>query len=241
MFNLSVDIGNSFSKAALFDDERLIETWYKLSSSELLELINKDKKLPVTIASVGKELVHIQNLIDNKDRLLILDSDTPVPIKVKYLTPHSLGMDRLAACIGAKTLFNKKPILKIDTGTCITFDFVNAEGEYEGGSISLGLKMRFKALNHFTAKLPFIESFEDHPIMGVNTNEAIVSGVVNGIIAEMDSFINYYQNICPNLEIVICGGDSDFFESKLKQTIFVVPHLVMLGLNRVYLYHVQKN
>jgi type III pantothenate kinase len=159
-----------------------------------------------------------------------------------YRTPDTLGADRLAAVIGAKTLFPGKNNLVISGGTCITYDWVDAGGNYFGGSISPGLNMRYKALNYYTDGLPLInadKSFDGE--YGNDTASAIRSGVQNGIKYELMGFIESYKKEGDELNIVLSGGDSIFFDTLLKNSIFapcvkIEPLLVLKGLNAV-LYH----
>src|SRR5690606_39004433 len=129
--------------------------------------------------------------------------------------------------------------LVIDAGTCITFDLVDSQG-YHGGTIAPGLQMKFKALNTFTARLPLLSTSASVQVLGRNTNEAIQSGVINGTIAEIEGMINQFSSEFSNLKTIICGGDAKFFESRIKATIFVIPELVLIGLNRILLYNVSN-
>ncbi|WP_375563317.1 type III pantothenate kinase [Bernardetia sp. OM2101] len=195
--------------------------------------------------------------------VVVLDETTPLPIQNNYLTPKTLGKDRLAAVIGAYFLEKetiKQPTLVIDAGTCITFDFINTKskikGVYEGGSISLGLQMRFKALNHFTAKLPLFEPNETLPTpIGASTQEAMQSGVQFGLISEIKGIIDFYQHqITLNnkgtntkLNIVVCGGDAQILKKWWEEYVInfttnshiypkwtIEPNLVLIGLQRIF-------
>jgi type III pantothenate kinase len=148
-------------------------------------------------------------------------------------------MDRLAAVVGASFLFPDSDCLVIDAGTCITYDYVDREQNYQGGSIALGLEMKFKALHTFTQKLPLVQQTRaEVPLTGRNTVDAIRSGVLHGSVAELNGIIKAYTKIAPKLVVVLCGGDAAFFETNLKGRIFVVPELVLIGLNRILNYNV---
>ena len=121
----------------------------------------------------------------------------------------------------------------IDAGTAITYDIVNAENNYVGGNISLGVDMRFKALNTFTRKLPLVETAEEVPLTGSDTREAILSGVVNGLSYEIDGFIDSFRSVYPSLLVFLTGGNAKYFEKRIKYCNFVVPNLLSLGLNRI--------
>ena len=124
-------------------------------------------------------------------------------------------------------------ILIIDAGTAITYDILTAEGKYLGGNISPGLEMRFKALNQFTGKLPKIEKVEFNKLYGQTTEQAIIAGVQNGFVFEVDSTITSFKEFYNNLKVIITGGDAEFFDKKLKNSFFVHFNLISLGLNRV--------
>jgi type III pantothenate kinase len=172
---------------------------------------------------------------------IILDERTPLPIKVQYQTPQTLGKDRLAAVVGASFLQPEKDILVIDAGTAITYELIEASGIYLGGNISPGMSIRFKALNHFTGKLPLVqEEKEEVPLIGFSTKTAIQAGVVKGIIYEMDGYINELRSRYPELLVFLTGGHSFYFERRLKNTIFANINLVLTGLNRILEYNVEN-
>ena len=158
-------------------------------------------------------------------------------IKNHYLTPKTLGPDRLAGVIGANNLYPRKNNLIIDGGTCITYDYVDADANYSGGSISPGLNMRYKALNEYTGALPLLnEDAEFNANSGNDTTSAITSGVQNGIKYELTGFIESYKTGINELNIILTGGNSIFFDTLLKNSIFapcikIEPYLVLKGLN----------
>jgi type III pantothenate kinase len=172
------------------------------------------------------------------NRIFILSPALPLPITIQYDTPHTLGVDRIAGACGAKQLFPDVHTLVIDAGTCVTYDFTDSQGIYYGGGISPGLRMRFEALHTFTAKLPLVEPGQA-PLIGTNTETSIQSGVVNGMLAEMDGIIRQYQEKYPLLQVILCGGDGSFFENRLKASIFASPDLVLIGLNSVLIHNVR--
>lgn len=234
--NLAIDAGNTFVKVGVFEADELVEHLVFPASEDLGFLNEKYNPAHVIFSSVSVTAakVHFKNV-------LILDSGTAVPIINAYKTPQTLGMDRLAGVIGARVLFPDLACLVIDAGTCITYDFVDTGNIYQGGSISPGISMRFKALNTFTQKLPLIEKSEGVDLIGKTTEEAIRSGVLNGAITELEGIIGRYKVLYPSFKILICGGDAAFFESKIKETIFAVPELVLIGLNRILEYNVSGN
>jgi type III pantothenate kinase len=235
--NICIDFGNTSIKAAIFNEDKMVKNLPKLSQVELLNLVNNHKEYKLAIASVNQEVTHIVNLIENKQRLTMLNSSTPLPIQNQYESPQTLGMDRLAAAVGANFLYPNQNCLVIDAGTCITYDLIDKNGNYQGGSISPGLNMRFKALNHFTSKLPLIKEQTFEGLTGKNTQDSIISGVSLGLTGEINWIIDEYKAQFLELTIIICGGDASFFESRIKHHIFAVPELVLIGLNRALNYN----
>jgi len=156
---------------------------------------------------------------------------TPVPLKNKYHTPATLGYDRLAGAVGASKLFPGKDALVVDMGTCINYECVTAAGEYLGGAISPGMRMRFRALHEFTGKLPLInDHFQPESFVGQDTTTSLLSGVMNGILQEVDGVIAQYRLRYNDLQVILTGGDADYFGKYLKNQIFAQPDLVLLGL-----------
>lgn len=230
--NLCIDIGNTFLKVAIFvSDNQMIQKFTFESEEELAEWADSLEFQDAIISSVRGNEDEILSHISCRGRKIVFNQGLKLPIKNLYLTPTRLGKDRLAATIGAFALFPKQNCLVIDAGTCITYDFITANGEYLGGGISPGMKMRFKALNHFTAKLPLIEQDGKAELIGTSTETSIQSGVVNGIRFEIEKTMEEYQQNYPDLQVILCGGDAHFFESIIKGVIFAFPDLVLFGLN----------
>ena len=236
--NVAIDSGNTFAKIGWFDEDKLVRLETKLIWSEMIREIQNDIPERIIYSSVNKSFEEFERALQLNVPVLNLSSETSIPIKKEYKTPETLGADRVAAAIGANWLFPEKDLVVIDMGTCITYDFVDKAGAFQGGLISPGVKMRFAALNSFTKRLPLIEPVLEPDLIGKSTKEAIESGVMNGVLAEMEGIVNRYRHISPALCVVICGGDTTFFESSLKPPIFVVPQLVLIGLNRILRYNV---
>jgi len=238
MYNLAVDLGNSRVKYALFQADAFIRSGQVQEEKELLQLDEFAVVTNIIVSSVrATESIFLKPVPTSK-KVIRLNWQTPVPITNWYETPQTLGMDRLAAVVGAIFLYPNTNVLVIDAGTCITCDFVDKEKNYQGGSITLGINMKFRALHTFTQKLPLIEQkLVSVPLTGRNTADAIRSGVMLGTVAELNGIIQAYQLLAPGLVVVLCGGDAAFFETNLKATIFVVPELVLIGLNRILNYN----
>lgn len=240
--NLVVDIGNSFTKFAFFEQDAIVEKHQlKNNISKILEAINTFKSIDNTIiSSVNNDLLKIIEKAIKKltKNILIFNYKTKIPIENKYTAKKTLGLDRLAAIIGANNLFPNSNILVFDAGTALTIDFINNKNEYLGGNISPGLEMRFNSLHNYTSKLPLVEKSESFPDIGKTTEEAIIAGIQKGIIYEIDAYINDFKKNYDELKVVFTGGDSFFFEKKLKNTIFANPNLVLIGLHKVLKFNV---
>lgn len=234
MRSISIDIGNTLIKAGVFEEEELVEQKVTTSSQDLEEWLQKQNIKIGIVSSVRKGLA-----ISTDFPLYFFGSDkVRLPIKNLYKTPDTLGKDRLAGVIGARALFPESACLAIDMGTCITFDLVTENGEYLGGAISPGLQMRFKAMHHFTSKLPLAEMPRGPvELIGRDTQECLQSGVVNGIKFEIEMAMSTYRTKYPNLKVLLCGGNAQFFESIIKGDIFAFPELVLHGLNHTLLYN----
>jgi len=176
----------------------------------------------------------------NFEQFIELDHHTKLPIDNLYQTPETLGKDRIAAAVGANELFPDQNLLVIDAGSAITYDLITENNVFLGGNISPGLEMRFKALNHFTGKLPLVSYSDEFQAIGRNTKEAIIAGVQNGLIFEIAQTIEYFNRNYHNLQIIMTGGDSNFFERKLNCSIFVHFNITLIGLNRILEYNAEK-
>jgi len=243
--NLVIDLGNTSGKIAVCENNEIIESVVseKVSNKEIAYFISTYKELKGAI--ISSVVNHSRELIDylesSFDNFLELTNSTPLPLVNLYRTPETLGYDRIAAVTGAHTILPGKNVLVIDAGTAITFDMVTAAGEYIGGNISPGQNMRFKALHKFTSRLPYLGP-EENAVkeLGKTTDEAIISGVINGLVYEIEGYISTISKRYENLQVVLTGGDSNSFDKRLKNSIFVVSHLNLLGLNRILDYNVQR-
>ncbi|AYL97495.1 type III pantothenate kinase [Mucilaginibacter celer] len=236
---LVIDIGNTLIKIAVFEENQLLEAnQYEAVEPALLDaLLDKYKPERGIISSVKKGGEAWQSSLESKILLVHFNTAMTSGIKNHYLTPQTLGPDRLAAVIGAANLYPGQNSLVITGGTAITYDGVDEAGNYFGGSISPGLNMRYKALNYYTAGLPLIEADADFKAgYGNDTTTAIQSGIQNGIKYELTGFIESYKTEGRQLNIILSGGDSNFFDTLLKNSIFapyikIEPYLVLKGLN----------
>ncbi len=238
-YNLSLDIGNTRVKAGLFigrEFNRKIEFDIIEGRESFYAWVEGIAISNVICSSVNKEIDLRSVLAFNYVSWMDLDKDTLLHFKNSYTSPETLGKDRLAAIAGAKALFPDKNVLVFDAGTCLTADFMDHTGNYLGGSISPGLKMRFKALHTFTARLPLLDPQLEFELIGTDTRTSILTGAIMGMKLEIEGFINEYRQIYPELVVILTGGDHIFFDKNLKNDIFVAPNLVLQGLNEI-LYH----
>lgn len=239
--NLVLDFGNTKIKAAVFSDSNdILEifTWDKYSEQIINEIKGKyliDSVLLCSVVTVANEVE--QHLKSNFSFYLRLDSSTKLPIKNNYSTPHTLGLDRIAAAVGANKMCPNTPLLVIDMGTAITYDFVNASNEYEGGNIAPGVNMRLRAMNHYTNKLPLLEARQEERLLGNDTISAMMAGVMRGIEFEIEGYISEIKKKNANLSVFLTGGDVFFFEKTVKSSIFVVSNLLLMGLNEILRYN----
>jgi len=237
--NFIIDQGNTFAKLAVFEgDKLLLSETIKEINNEKINLFISDKPIKRAILSSVKENVD-QNLL-KKYKLIRLTHLTAIPLQIKYKTPETLGVDRIAASVGSHIYYKNQNVLIIDIGTCITFDFVNSKNEYLGGSIAPGFEMRFKALNYFTGKLPLI-AFDKKQLklIGDTTESSMISGVYNGMKNEIEGVINNYIEQYDALKIVVTGGDTNLFDLEPKNRIFADEFLVLKGLNEILNYNAE--
>jgi len=237
---LIIDFGNSLQKLAVFDGKNLLlkELFQDLKPDTLIRFIEKNGPFHgIILSSVSNHPLALEKILSRSGKFILLNSHTLIPIKNLYQTPESLGKDRIAAVTGAWSLFPGHNILSIDAGTCITYDILTKNGEYLGGGISPGIRMRFQALHTFTGKLPLIEPDDFDGLIGRSTRESLLSGVYNGVTAEIRELIRLYRDKFDELTVIITGGDHQFLHNKLKINIFAVPDLVLLGLNEIFDYN----
>lgn len=241
--NLCIDQGNSSTKIGIFDRETQIffSEYTDFLFSDLQCLVQEFAIDACIFSSVRKEnselLCRMQECFES---FIILSHQTPIPIENGYLTPETLGRDRLAAVVGASWLYPGRDILVIDAGTAITYDFLEAGRFYRGGNIAPGLELRLRALHEFTGKLPLVSLETDELRLGNDTRSAIASGVLWGAVYELEGYVtNLIQNY-PDLLVLLTGGSTFYFVGKVKSAIFAEKNLVLIGLNRILHYNVQK-
>ena len=235
--NLTADIGNTQIKIGLFEKDELKEVF--VNGEGLDEILNKVKIQHAIISKTGSNEEVQYKLKERKINTLFLSHKSKLPLHILYKTPETLGADRIAGSVAVNSFFPEQNVLKIDFGTCITYDFVNEKNQYLGGAISPGMMMRFKALHNYTAKLPLIDPMQFHSfeLTGTDTSTSILSGVINGIKEEVEGIIKQYNQRFGDLKVVVTGGDAGLFATVVETEIFARPYLVLEGLNRILNYN----
>lgn len=244
MTNLIIDIGNTVAKLAAFEGEELKEVDY--TDNRTLEGLPAFCRRHAFGQGILSTVVSLTE--EAESRLLALPFpvkrlgvDTPLPIRLCYRTPHTLGPDRIAAVVGAQAAQPGRDVLVIDAGTCITYELLDAEGCYHGGNISPGVEMRLKALHEHTSRLPLVEAEGELPEVGQDTETAIRAGVLKGVAYEIEGYATELKHKYPQLLIFLTGGCRFSFATKLKNAIFADKFLVLKGLNRILIYNNEKN
>lgn len=243
--NLCIDIGNTRVKLAFFDEKEALQkliVWPKLRKKKLRKQLQAVPVQQVMLSSVRRKNKALRRYLQKELKLplLRLTSKTPLPIDNQYETPKTLGRDRIAGVVGAHALYPQSPVLVIDAGTCITYDLIDAQGLYKGGSISPGLRLRYRVLHQFTGRLPLVEWGPLEACEGRNTAGAIQTGVQCGLVYEIEGFIAQYRAAHPQLRVVLTGGDADYFQTRLKEKTELEAHLVLIGLNKILNYNVES-
>jgi type III pantothenate kinase len=232
-FYLIIDIGNTLQKAAIFSQSGemvFCESDPNLKSHLINSMIKKHNITKSILSTVGEERKDIIELLEKHTKYLPFTHQTKVPITIEYKDPQTLGLDRIANAVAAASLFPNENVLSIQAGSCIVYDFITSAKRYEGGAISPGIDMRFKALHQFTANLPEIKRNHKNILIGKTTQQSIQSGVINGVIHEIEGNIkNYFAKYKP-LKAVLTGGDSTYLHKLINFTIFAAPNLVLSGL-----------
>lgn len=243
--NLCIDQGNSRTKVALMTDEgKMVKhlNYKSFSSADVERLFDLYDITDSIISSVVDIEAAVVNTLHRRSQHFVLfDHNTPVPIINGYDTPQTLGQDRLAAAVGAKSLCPGENLLIIDAGSAITYDFVSAEGEYKGGNIAPGLKMRFTMLQRMTKKLPLVEVDENEliPLFGTNTRDAIAAGVIRGIAYEVKGYMRTLSDKKLHFQTLLTGGHAPYILNNVcssrseKREIRHERYLVLIGLNEI--------
>jgi type III pantothenate kinase len=238
--NLIIDIGNTQYKICVFNNfdivyHTIVESIDKLNLSNIIS----EYKIKNVIYSDTRGVDHLKllQLLPSGLRVVELNHNTPLPIKIEYTTPETLGKDRIAGAVEAANQFKNLPCLVIDIGTALTIDFIDENNTFKGGNISPGPELRYRALHEFTGKLPRVQSHENVSLLGNSTQTAIQSGVQNGILFEINGYILRLKEQYPEIKIILTGGFAFLFDKKINYPIFADSFLVPKGLNRILKYN----
>ena len=242
---LTIDVGNTRIKGAVFERDILLEQFVfekKELEKKITTILEKYKNIGfLTVSSVGN--LEKQNFLvfENRVKVHFVTHNDVFPFDNKYETPHTLGIDRMVLAAGAVLKFPGQNRLVIDAGTCVTYDFIDDQDNYIGGAITPGLNLRYKVLNDYTSKLPLLALGSPKGVIGGSTAESIHSGVVNGLVYEIDGFIEKYKQLSLNFIIILTGGDTDFLAKRLKNTIFANSNFLLESLNQTFQYKIKND
>ncbi|MEN8898773.1 MAG: type III pantothenate kinase [Nonlabens sp.] len=239
---IAIDIGNTTIKIAVMDHKniyKVIRSNVKEFTTDLSNLLDNFKDIHETaICNVGifpKELLQYLKL--KFETVFEVNNTIKLPFNNLYQS-LTLGNDRIALVAGALSLSKKnKPILVIDTGTCVTYDFIDEDRNYYGGAISPGLRLRYESLHNFTANLPLLHPEYTEELVGNTTKTSIHSGVMNGLALEVKAAIKQYTKSNKDLEVFITGGDSELLIKQLKNRFFATPFLMLHGIYYLFLFN----
>ena len=242
MANLIVDEGNTLCKIAVIDENELLceavsEEFDMASATQMIEQFSVGKAVVASTRQGAEKIA--EQLRSKLDKVLIFSSQTEVPIAVEYSSRQTLGADRVAMAVGVVCEMGIENALIVDMGSAITFDVVE-NGVFKGGNISLGVAMRFRALNEFTASLPLCKATEPNGEFGKSTTEAIEQGVMQGVLYEIEGYAERILSKNDKKSIIFCGGDAESFVNRIKNAIFAPRKLMFTGLNRILEHNVSK-
>ncbi|RYZ29243.1 MAG: type III pantothenate kinase [Chitinophagaceae bacterium] len=237
---ICLDFGNTRRKLALFEEDVLKEVVVlrEQTTDHLKEIIQQHKPTYSILSSVINHDEAIEIVLKEETKFHKLSHLSRLPFSIPVGKPETMGADRIAIAAASVFLFPQKNNLAIGLGTCITFNFINQQGEFMGGSISPGMEMRFEAMHQFTAKLPLVNAHWNVPLIGYDTATNLQSGVVLGMAKEIDGIIDAYEEKFGNFNALLTGGDTHLFGSHLKNKIFADPHLIFKGLYAISQYNI---
>jgi len=231
---ICIDVGNTRTKVAVYENSTL-QQLIITNNEKLIKNISKqiqgiENCVDIILSSVGDLSLETIEDLKKLGNLITVTHETFLPFKNLYSTPTTLGIDRIVLAAGATLKYPNQNRLVIDAGTCITYDFINNLDQYHGGAISPGIGLRYKSLNDYTANLPLEKISELHPFVGISTSTSIQSGVLNGVIAEIEAFIDHFKHLDENLTVILTGGNSEFLVNRLKNSIFANPNFLLESL-----------
>ena len=230
--SLCLDFGNTRLKVAVFNGRDFKEeiSLPDASVETIQSLMKQWNPQKVILSSVINHDPAIEKEMAAQTKFHRLNHTSLLPLTTPVGKPETIGADRLALVAAAVDLFPKQHNLVIGLGTCITYNFINNQHEFLGGSISPGMNMRFRAMHEQTALLPYIKAESPFPLIGYDTKTNLLSGVIWGMAKEIDGIIDEYALKYSNFNVLLTGGDMPFFVPHLKNRIFADPNLIFKGL-----------
>ncbi|MDE7125596.1 MAG: type III pantothenate kinase [Muribaculaceae bacterium] len=236
-YKFTIDQGNSAAKVVVWDNDEVIDlSCHRHLSVEFVERLAQrytpSAAIYCTVTCGGDDIVDaLQRLCPRVYRMSV---DMPLPVTIAYRTPQTLGLDRIADVVGAQVVAPGNWVLVVDIGTAITYDVLSPEGVFVGGNIAPGVFVRLEALNHFTARLPLVETDGPCPEWGVDTDTALRAGAIRGVVAELE----YYRGLLPpEAKVILTGGAVDLLTPYVKFPVIIDHHLVQKGLNSILRYN----
>ena len=232
MTTLCFDFGNTRLKAAVFVNELLTEELFLEDDNEktIQGLLDQFKPERTILSSVVNHNESIENLLAQNSHFHKISQFTGINFTTPVGKPETIGADRLALMSAAVHFYPGKNSLVIGLGSCITYNFINQYHQFLGGAITPGMDMRFKSMHDYTAKLPIVTVDWNFPLIGYDTKTNLQSGVIVGIVNEIEGFIQKYGEKFGNFNVVLTGGNSTYFASQLKYKIFADQHFLFKGL-----------
>ena len=230
--SLCLDFGNTRQKVGVFKGRDFLKE-INLPDTSLIsieDLLNEWNPEKIILSSVINHDPAIETYLAAKSKFHRLNHTSQLPLTTPVGKPETIGADRLALVAAAVDLFPHSHNLVIGLGTCITYNFINNQHEFLGGSISPGMNMRFRAMHEQTALLPYIKAETQFPLIGYDTKTNLLSGVIWGMSKEIDGIIDEYALKYSNFNVLLTGGDMPFFVPHLKNKIFADPNLIFKGL-----------
>ena len=239
---LAIDIGNTRIKAAVFEGNTVLKSsaFTETLQQNVFDLLQEFPSISdIVVSSVGNDSISFA--LPETIRLHIIAHDSQFPFTNLYETPKTLGIDRMVMAAGAVILYPGTNRLVIGAGTCITYDFIDEYNNYHGGAISPGIGLRYRSLHDYTANLPLLSIAEPKAFLGTSSAESMHSGIVNGIVHEIDGFVADYAAVHSNFTIILTGGDAVFLAKRLKNTIFAHSNFLLESLNQTFQYKIKND
>ncbi len=229
MANLIIDIGNTVLKAAWADGVTLGKTFRYQGENYIdfiLSLTEKSRPDTMVVSTVRPLSAENREMFARECGKLVIMSLSDTEIVRQADLPEYLTPDRAASIIAVRHIFKGRGCTIFDFGNTLTIDFLDADGHFKGGNLSPGCVTRFRAVNRYSKSLPLLEVPEDFPETGYSIESSIYAGIISGIMFEIEGYISRY----PENIVVFTGGDAIYFAKRMKNSIFVVCNLVLMGL-----------